>query len=122
MRQIFVLVLCLLLVGCGHSVKVLSEANQAHAQLLKLIVVGDSLDEAETKIKDAGFRFVYPKAIDPTGRGECLNQLVCVHPIYAQPTALDSFRYTVGLSGPKSATPPYVVVEADMTGKITRVQ
>jgi hypothetical protein len=115
------LALGLALTGCGGpSSRELTEARTNRAKILSLISVGESFDQAEAKLKNAGFKFVYPKPIDPTGRGEYLQQLVVIHPALIKPGTQSSFAYTIGIKAPKTA--PYIILEANSEGLITKLQ
>ena len=115
--------LSLLLIGCnGPSARERAEANANRAKILNLISVGNSFAQAEAKLEESGFKFYYDKPIDPTGRGEHLQQLVLVHPAFLKSDTQSSFRYTVGADASKSESLPFIVVEANSAGIITKLK
>jgi hypothetical protein len=122
-RVLAAITLCLAQFGCsGLSSDERAEAKANRAKILSLISVGDSFEQAGAKLTNAGFKFSYAKPIDPTGCGEYLQQLVSVHPSLLKPSPQSSFRYAVGMAPSKSEIAPYVVVDADPTGIITKLK
>lgn len=123
LKMFAAILLGLSLAACGGpSSRKLTEAKANRAKILSLIAVGDSLAQAEAKLKAAGFQLANAQPVDPTGRGEYIQQLVLVHPALLKPSAQSSFRYTVGLEPSKSEPVPYVVIDADTAGRIIRLR
>ncbi|MGC4071580.1 MAG: hypothetical protein QM760_03550 [Nibricoccus sp.] len=122
-RLIAVVALSWLLISCsGPSSSERAEADANRSKILSLVAVGDSLNDAASKLKTAGFSFAYSKPIDPTGRGEYLQQLVLIHPALLKPRTQDTIRYTTGMAPSKTETSPYVIVEASTAGIITKLR
>ena len=87
-----------------------------------IVAVGQNLKHAEEMLMDAGFQLEYSEAIKPTVNEDYLQQLVLVGP--RQPNAFESIAYTADLSWMPftHSEAPYVIINADLDGKITEIR
>ena len=98
-----------------------AERRRNRAAALGLIGVGETLERAESKLIEAGFRLVYDEAIDQTGTGERLTQLVIVGD--TRPNAFETIEYvtqTRWMPFTRSES-SYLAITADPDGVITDI-
>ena len=99
-----------------------AERRRNRAAALALIEVGATLEQAESKLIAAGFRLAYDEAIDQTGAGERLTQLVIVGD--TRPNAFETFGYAAQarwMPFTRSES-SYLVIAADPDGVITDIE
>lgn len=94
----------------------------AKKKVRALVEVGQQLDEAERRLREAGFQLMYERPVSPTIDGDELVQIVIVGD--PKPSALESFGYAAGLSWMPwtSGELPFVVIDATADGTITRIE
>ena len=98
-----------------------ARARSNRAKVYELIAVGHNLDDAEAALIDAGFELAYDEPITPTLYNDYYQQLVVVRK--TEPNAFDTLAYAtdcdcVPFTHQES---PYVIINADLDGTITRV-
>lgn len=99
-----------------------AEARRNRAEVHELISIGQDLNEAQSKLKAAGFQLTYDEPIDQTGTGQSVTQRVVIGE--TQPNAFETIGYAAGIrrmpfTRVESA---YVTIRADLDGKITRIK
>lgn len=87
-----------------------------------LINVGQDLSEAEVVLKHSGFKLEHDKPITPTINGDHLSQMVIIGD--TRPNGFETFAYTAGLTWMPftHSESSYVIIDADLNGKITRIR
>lgn len=100
------------------------DAKSRHNKIIvnDMITVGQNLDEAQRKLKNAGFKLMYDTPIKPTANKDYLSQIVIVGA--NRPNIFESFAYAADLSWfpfthSESA---YVIIRADLEGEITSIE
>ena len=97
-------------------------ARRNKAKVRELISIGQNLDDAQAKLKNAGFELSYDEPIDPTGNGIYVTQLVIVGE--TQPNTFESLGYAAQLPWmPFTHTESaYVIIDANLDGTITKIK
>lgn len=98
-----------------------AETRRNRDKAMELIAVGQSLEEAESVLQDAGFRLLHDEPASPTINKDYLQQLVIIGDTKAN--AFDTVAYFTGSSWmPFTSTEsPFLVIEADLDGIITDI-
>lgn len=116
---IYILVFAFFATAC--ATRDTQEIQKNREQILSFIEVGDQLEEAQKKLREKGFTLVYEEPIDPTKLGNYLQQLVVIGD--TDHSAADTFFYvTTGGNGPIEKESPYLIIEAQYDGTITKIK
>lgn len=99
-----------------------AEAKRNRDRVCKLIKIGDNLYEAQESLKQAGFELYHEKPIKPTIAEDYFQQLIIVGD--TDYNFFEVHAYILGLDWAPFVRHelPYVVVDAKLTGEITRIE
>lgn len=99
-----------------------AEARENRVKVYELITVGQNLDDAQGRLRKAGFKLVYDEPITPTIDEDYLLQLVIVGE--TKPNTFESFAYAAELSWMPftHSESAYVIINANLDGTITRIR
>ena len=98
------------------------ESRRNRARVHELISIGQDIQDAQSKLKAAGFQLNYDEPKDITGTGTSFSQLVIVGE--TQPNRFESFGYAAAMRWMPftHAESAYVIIRSDLSGKITQIR
>ncbi len=109
------LVTLLLITALLEARQIRAERSRVH----RLIEPARTIEEAESILRDAGYKLAYDEPLRPTQKGDYLQQLVKIGD--AEPSVIDSIAYVTGWPNPFYLASPYVVIDAETDGTILRI-
>ena len=95
--------------------------RQNRSRVLELVKVGQELEKAEHRLRNAGFKLLYDQPITPTVNEDYLQQLVIVGE--TRPNTFETIGYVTQASWIPftHSESPYVKINASLEGIITEV-
>ena len=117
--KISLFLIAVFLAGCTVSED--RALRKERERVLSLITVGQDFDEAQNTLREKGYKLFYEEPIQPTSKKDYYQQLVVIG--NTNPNLMETVSYVTNknLPGTRSES-PYVIINADLNGKIIKIR